>query len=275
MVHKSLPRRIGVVDQSSAGWTAASIYSWMMLKSLDLVCHQPGIDLYFLSPSDPDTGDQPTNVELIHLAQADYLPGERQIRRSLGIGDKSRSLKGEARLRNLLHLADNSDAFSVAQKNGIDVLLPLLDVPPWEVTPRLIGWIPDLQHVYLPEFFSEPELQKRNATIRRLTERATLIMLSSNAACKDFLSVAPQGERKARVLSFPSLVAFEPLAENPEPSRTKFNLPEKFALVANQFWAHKNHLSVVTAAAQLCRSTIEIEQTATFHLYFRQSPRPG
>ena len=232
MEHKSLPRRIGVVDQSSAGWTAAGIYSRMMLKSLDSVCDQAGIELYFLSSG--DAGDQSTSAKLIQLAPA-----------------KSRVLRGEARLRNLLHLADNSDAFSVAQKNGIDVLLPLLDVPPWDVAPKLIGWVPDLQHVYLPEFFGEPELQKRNATIQRLAERAALIMLSSNAARKDFVSFAPQGEKKARVLSFPSLLAFESLSENPQSSRTKFNLPEKFALVANQFWAHKNHQAVVSAVAQL------------------------
>jgi glycosyltransferase involved in cell wall biosynthesis len=251
MEHKSLPRRIGVVDQSSAGWTAAGIYSRMMLKSLDAVCHQAGIELYFLSSGHPDAGDDSTNAERLQLAPADYLPGERQIRRSLGMGDKSRSLKGEARLRSLLRLADNSDPFSVAQKNGIDVLLPLLDVPPWDVASKLVGWIPDLQHVYLPEFFGEEELQKRNATIRRLAERAALVILSSNAARRDFVSVAPQGEKKARVLSFPSLLAFDPLSENPESSRTKFNLPEKFALVANQFWAHKNHMAVVNAVAQL------------------------
>jgi glycosyltransferase involved in cell wall biosynthesis len=251
MVHKSLPRRIGVVDQASPGWTAAGIYSRMVLRSLDSVCHQASIELSFLSSGDRDAGDQSTHAEWIQLAPAHYLPGERQIRKSLGKGEKSRSLKGEARLRKLLRLADNSDAFSVARKNGIDVLLPLLDVPPWEVSAKLIGWIPDLQHVYLPEFFSELELQQRNATVRRLIERATLIMLSSNAARDDFLDLAPQGDKKARVLSFPSLVVFETLPEDPESSRTKFNLPEKFALVANQFWAHKNHRSVVSATAQL------------------------
>jgi glycosyltransferase involved in cell wall biosynthesis len=251
MVHKSLPRRIGVVDQASAGWTAAGIYSRMMLSSLDSVCHQASIKLSFLSSGDRDPRDQSINAERIQLAPAHYLPGERRIRKSLGMGEKSHSLKGEARLRKLLRLADKSDAFSMARKKGIDVLLPLLDVPPWEVSPSLIGWIPDLQHVYLPEFFSEPELHQRNATIQRLTERAALIMLSSNAARDDFLNFAPQGDKKARVLSFPSLVAFEPLTESPESSRTKFNLPEKFALVANQFWAHKNHKSVVSAAAQL------------------------
>src|SRR5258707_3953603 len=115
------------------------------------------------------------------------------------MGDKSRSLKGEARLRNLLRLTDNSDPFSVAQKNGIDVLLPLLDVPPWDVASKLIGWIPDLQHVYLPEFFGEQELQKRSAPTQRLAERPALIMLSSNAARKAFVSVAPQGAQKPRV----------------------------------------------------------------------------
>ncbi len=126
MEPKSVPRRIGVVDQFSAGWTAAGIYSRMMLKSLDSVCHPAGIELYFLSSEDLGTGDKSVNAERLQLAPADYLPGERQIRRSLGMGDKSRSLKGEARLRNLLRLTDNSDPFSVAQKNGIDVLLPLL-----------------------------------------------------------------------------------------------------------------------------------------------------
>jgi glycosyltransferase involved in cell wall biosynthesis len=251
MEHKLLPRRIGVVDQSSAGWTAAGVYSRMMLKLLDSVCHQAGIELYFLSSGDLDSANQSTSAKRIQLAPADYLPGERQIRSSLGMGEKARSLKGEARLRNLLRLADNSDAFSLAQTNGIDVLLPLLDVPPWQVPSRLIGWIPDLQHVYLPEFFGEQELEKRNATIQRLAERAALIILSSNAARKDFVSFALQGGQKARVLSFPSLLAFESLSENPESSRTKFKLPEKFALVANQFWAHKNHQAVVSAAAHL------------------------
>ena len=251
MVHKSLPRRIGVVDQASAGWTAAGIYSRMMLRSLDSVCDRASIKLSFLSAGDRDSGDQSIKAERIQLAPAHYLPGERRIRRSLGLGEKSQSLRGEARLRKLLRLADKSDPFSVARKNGIDVLLPLLDVPSWEVSAKLIGWIPDLQHVYLPEFFSETELQQRNATIQRLTERAALIMLSSNAARDDFLKFAPKGEKKARVLSFPSLVAFEPLSEGPESSRSKFNLPEKFALVANQFWAHKNHRSVVSAAAEL------------------------
>jgi glycosyltransferase involved in cell wall biosynthesis len=233
MEHESMPRRIGVVDQSSAGWTAASIYSRMMLRSLDSICDRAGNELYFLSSGEFD--DRRFNhAEWIKLATP-----------------KPSAVRGEPRLRHLLHLTDNSDPFSLARKHGIDVLLPLLDVPPWSVAPKLIGWIPDFQHVHLPEFFSDAELEKRNSTVQRLAARANLIALSSNAAQKDFVAFAPQAAQKARVLSFPSLLAFESLSENPEASRTRFNLPNKFALVANQFWAHKNHKTVVRAAAQL------------------------
>jgi len=142
----------------------------------------------------------------------------------------------------------------MAQQRGINVLLPLLDLPPWDIAPATIGWIPDFQHVHLPEFFSGGDLERRNTTYRRLAERATVVMLSSQAANEDFAAFAPNQARKARVVSFPSLLAFRSLEPDPGATRTKFNLPEKFALVANQFWAHKNHSLVVEALALLKRT---------------------
>jgi glycosyltransferase involved in cell wall biosynthesis len=62
----------------------------------------------------------------------------------------------------------------------------------------------------------------------------------------------PEQTSKARVLPFPSLFAFHP-PEPGDPHETvvKYHLPEKFALVANQFWQHKNHRLVVEAVALL------------------------
>jgi len=246
MAHK--PLRIGVVDQASSGWTAAAIYSKMILRSLSSVSDEANAEIYFLSSqTDPLTAP----AKLIELASADYLPGERGIRRSLALGDKVHAWRGEARIRRLLKIPDASSPFSIAGKHGIDVLLPLLDVPPWPVASRLVGWIPDFQHVHLPEFFSANELAKRNDTMNRLGRHSTLIMLSSHAAKADFKSFCPQHVEKTRVLPFPSLLAFESLPEDPESTRNKFRLPEKFALVANQFWAHKNHQVIAGAAAKL------------------------
>jgi glycosyltransferase involved in cell wall biosynthesis len=242
--------RIGVVDQTSTGWVAAAVYSRTILSSLDAACKSAGVELFFLSGA---TSQMPGTYQAkqMRLKSADYLPAERQLRSMLGIKEKSRALRGEARLRNLLRLRGESDLFGLAQHNSINVLLPLLDLPPWRIVPSTIGWIPDFQHVHLPEFFSESDLLKRNTTYRRLAEKATVVMLSSHAAHGDFAMFAPEYAGKGRVMPFPSLLAFEELAADPVTTRTRFNLPEKFALVANQFWAHKNHALVVRALASL------------------------
>ena len=254
--------RIGVVDQTNSGWVAAAVYSRTILSSLDQACNSAGVELFFLS-GNCDELPEKYRAKPMRLAAADYLPAERQLRRLFGIKEKSRALRGEVRLRKLLRMRGESDLFGLAQQNSINVLLPLLDLPPWRVGPGTIGWIPDFQHVHLPQFFDQRDLDRRNTTFRRLAEKATVVMLSSEAARHDFAESVPQYAGKGRVLSFPSLLAFEELTEDPAITQKKFNLPEKFALVANQFWAHKNHALVVEALSLLHRKGLVIPVVMT------------
>ena len=136
---------------------------------------------------------------------------------------------------------------------GITVLLNLyLESVP---TPGVgqVGWIFDFQHVYLPEYFSKEELDAR---IRRLKDMAThsdLILLSSQDAARDFAAFSPEHASKARVHPFPSVLALQPLPQSDVAATlARYHLPQKFALVANQFWAHKNHVAAIRAAG-LCR----------------------
>ncbi|MEA2205909.1 MAG: hypothetical protein QOE77_2685 [Blastocatellia bacterium] len=262
MAPDSTLRRIGVVDQSATGWFAATVYSRMILRSLAAACEGSGIELYFFSP--PGSADQSgLATKTVTLSATEYLPGERPLRKLIGLPAKSSALRGEQRLRGLLHLANDSDVFAAAEKHRIGVLLPLLDIAPWQIAAKTIGWVPDFQHMRLPEFFPAGELRRRDETIKRLAERATLIMLSSHAARDDFAAFAPAQIAKARVVPFPSLMAFEPPAGEANVSREKFQLPEKFALVANQFWAHKNHAVVVRALAQLKGSGLDLPVVMT------------
>src|SRR6201988_1366699 len=249
--------RIGIVDQSVSGWVAASIYSRMILRSLEVAAEQSQVELFFLTGAENHEPSSQARTTSMRLTAADYLPGERQFRKLFGLAEKSRALRGEGRLRKILRLASKSDLFTIAHQNRLDVLLPLLDLPPWRIFPKTIGWIPDFQHVYLPEFFNVEDLERRNTTYRRLAQRATIVMLSSEAARNDFAAFVPDQAEKGRVISFPSLLAFEKLSHDPTITRDKFNLPEKFALVANQFWAHKNHRLVVQALESLHRKGIQ------------------
>ena len=248
----SVSLRVGIVDQTISGWTAAGVYSRMILRSLGTANKPPAVRLSFLTAHETNARlAEASHVQTIKLESADYLPAERQIRKLLRIEEKIGPIRGEFRLRKLLGIASQADVFASAEKNKIDVLLPLLDIPPWKISARTIGWIPDFQHVHLPGLFSKVDLDQRDSTFRRVAERATVVMLSSKAASDDFAAFAPAHADKGRVISFPSLLAFDSLTGEPVETRDRFKLPEKFALIANQFWSHKNHSLVVEALASL------------------------
>jgi glycosyltransferase involved in cell wall biosynthesis len=264
MASQATLRRIGIVNQAAAGWAAATSYTRMLLFSLGDACRETDVELCFLSsPENSNQAPGRLKAQTVNLNPLEYFPGERGVRSLLRLPAKTGSFRGEARLRHLLRLPDKSDLFFAARENGIDVLLPLFDVPPWDTGLKVIGWIPDFQHVHLPEYFTEADRARRDKSMRRLSERATLLMLSSRAAEAHFTAFAPAQAHKARVVSFPSLFAFEPPAGDALAARDKFNVPEKFALVANQFWAHKNHALVIAALGLLKKKGLHIPLVMT------------
>ncbi|OQA77123.1 MAG: Glycosyl transferases group 1 [bacterium ADurb.Bin243] len=111
-----------------------------------------------------------------------------------------------------------------------------------------IGWIPDFQHVHLPEMFDNGLLAYRNKTYMELAEKSDAVILSSLDALADFKKFAPAYAAKGRVLNFAQNAAvksFDPhrYAE----IKSKYNLPDKYFYIPNQFWKHKNHITVLEA----------------------------
>lgn len=262
--HLPLTVRIGVVDQLSPGWPAGGTYAATLARSLAAACQGTGLGVSFLSRDEGAARRVGgSEVEVVVLTGPEHLPGERWLRRCLGRPEKGVPLRGETRLRHLLGLPDRSNPFSAARRLGIRVLLPLLDLPSWDTGVGMIGWIPDFQHLHLPELFSRSEWALRERNFRRLARRADLVILSSRAALADFLQAVPAHAAKVRVVPFPSRLAFERLPPEAGWSVSSYHLPRKFALVANQFWRHKNHRVVVEAAARLKRQSLAIPVVMT------------
>lgn len=111
---------------------------------------------------------------------------------------------------------------------------------------RTIAWIPDFQHIHLPQFFSKRELRKRDRYFRHLLEKCDLVVLSSQSAASDLQMFAPEYAFKARILKFTanqlgasSSQALDLLSE--------YGIKGPFFYIPNQFWAHKNHVIAVRA----------------------------
>jgi hypothetical protein len=115
-----------------------------------------------------------------------------------------------------------------------------------------IGWIPDFQHIHLPQMFSAELLEYRNRTYLEMAREADAVILSSKDALADYKKFAPAFADKGRVLNFAQMVAVDKFDEaRYEAIRAKYLLPEKYFYIPNQFWKHKNHLIALKALKTL------------------------
>ncbi|HEX4049636.1 MAG TPA: glycosyltransferase family 1 protein [Steroidobacteraceae bacterium] len=126
-----------------------------------------------------------------------------------------------------------------------------------------IGWIPDFQHVRMPQFFSRSERVARDRHYLRLAEGSRCIILSSNDVRSDFVSFAPHAADKACVLHFVSYFESTGATMSCEQLRSRFGIDRPFFHLPNQFWAHKNHAVVVEALGILKKRGIDALVLAT------------
>lgn len=138
------------------------------------------------------------------------------------------------------------------RRHGISVLSHAfhLDSQPGVKT---IGWIPDFQHVHLPEFFSPEERRQRDREYLNLCELCDRVIVSSECVRADFDAFAPEHAHKAALLRF--VASPMPLANSaslPELQRL-YGFDRPYFLLPNQFWAHKNHRVVLSALQILKR----------------------
>jgi len=113
------------------------------------------------------------------------------------------------------------------------------------------AWIPDFQHHYLPELFSKDEINQRNIHNQKIANNAPLIVLSSKIARADFNRHYPEAASRSRLMTFVSCMESTWLQPNPELMQQKYKLPDRYFLVSNQFWKHKNHTVIIEALGLL------------------------
>jgi glycosyltransferase involved in cell wall biosynthesis len=116
-----------------------------------------------------------------------------------------------------------------------------------------IGWLPDFQHVHLPEMFNNKELKFRDRIYKQMCNHCRQVIVSSYSAQKDLAAFAPACVSKSRVLHF---VCLPNVSDCPDLSslEKKYEFKGQYFFIPNQFWRHKNHRAVVEAL-HLLKST--------------------
>ncbi len=115
----------------------------------------------------------------------------------------------------------------------------------------VVGWIPDFQYVHLPDLVAPEQAAAARQYHADIAARSAVVVLSSGDALGDFGRAFPEHLDKARVVPFVSTLAGARFDLDPAAVAARYHLPERFVLLPNQFWKHKDHGTVVRALAAL------------------------
>ena len=137
------------------------------------------------------------------------------------------------------------------KEHRMDVIFPTLldlgkDFPiPW------IPYLPDLQHKYYPEFFSAEEIKARDVSFQQLLHSARSVVVEAEDVKKDLQKFYSVEDTKIFVMPYTAIPNREWFLLN-DVDLSSYRLPEKYFLISNQFWLHKDH-GTAFAALKLLR----------------------
>ena len=227
-------KRIGIVFTFTSKWLGGVYYIVNLINSFNFrkesIGELPIFVIFYSEESERflKLFSYP-NVEFVNLG---------------GLASKKTFLTSSIRRKNLF--------FKKAYKNNdLDGLYPFNDFPAATKSSfPLISWYPDLQHKFYPEYFKALDLRLREFRLKCLLKNTDHLVLSSQDVLKHFNTFYDLSKIKTTVMPFVSLVDKDALVSK-DILFEKYKINEPYFLVSNQFYKHKNHITLLKALAIL------------------------
>lgn len=231
--------RIGIILTGDYGWAGGVYYSLNIIKLLSRIASGKQLTVVAIvnAATPPEVlADLPKeHVEISYLDHKSFL------------------------YRLYYKLAGNRFAADINALK-LDVLYPLIACEPAHVklNCKVLYWLYDFQHKFLPELFSQEELKKRDLTFQNIASFAKDIVFSSQDSKSHFDQFYKESKATRHVYQFVSL-----LEQQPVQLKQAADIPKDYFIVCNQFWPHKNHLTVFKALALLRKQDRDIHIVLT------------
>lgn len=144
--------------------------------------------------------------------------------------------------------------------NKLDVIFPVCgslgkDFPlPW------VGYIWDLQHTDMPEYFKKEDIKQRNDLFSKIVKDSKSIIVNAedvkNKVIKNY-----GGKEKVDFPPFSPGINKDWLDVDIAKIKKKYKLKNNYFICSNQLWIHKDHRTMFRALADLKKGNVDIVLT--------------
>lgn len=230
-------KRIALIFEIKKGWMGGTYYILNLINALNSLPdgEKPTLTLLVKRKADFEYAKDYTAYPYMdyRVAMNPTLNLPRRI-----INKLSRTVIG----KNLLQVIPFSER--------VDAVYPIYATSMIVKNSPCLGWIPDFQELYLPQFFSQEELSARDRRARDLRDSGIPLVFSSEDSRNDYLKFYHGDKRRTRLFRFASRIPDIPT--DTSGVMAKYGVaPGKYYFCANQFWVHKNHRVLFEAVKHL------------------------
>lgn len=229
-------KRIGIIYQMQKGWMGGTYYILNLISALDTLPdrEKPVVIVFYSSDEDFNYVKKYTGYP--------YLEMGGQLKKSFFV----RVLNFVCFRffgKRLLH--------HPAPKIRMSLLFPVF-APDFSSNNYVtLNWIPDFQEKHYPRFFEEKEIQTRDWTVKQVIKSSMPIIFSSQNALDDFYKFYSEAKNQTVVMHFAVSLPDRDVNHDAE-TMVKYGAEvSPYFFCANQFWQHKNHLSLFKAVKEL------------------------
>ena len=164
---------------------------------------------------------------------------------------------------------------SLLKEHNLDGIYPVYDLPVSNKNFQdtiIAGWFPDLQHKFYPNYFNKLNLVLREFRLKLLLKNADVLVLSSQDVANHFNEFYKIRKKlKIHIMPFVSIIDNWNF-ENIKYLKIKYKLPEEYFMVSNQFYVHKNHITILKALSILKKRNKNIHVVLTGKMEYYKDP---
>lgn len=237
--------KLGLLFYFSPQWMGGIIYIINVIKTLNFLDDEEKPEIYLFYRTDVkkflDEFDYPY-IKKIEWNFPDIVKGN---------------------LKSMI-LRKNIFVDDILKQYSLDAIFPMHDFPVRKKSKtKLIAWWADLQEKHYPEFFSWRQNLGRDIRIKLILKNCDHLVVSSQDVLDDFNRFYKVPEKlNVYIYHFVSVIDnLESLKI--EDLRAKYNLPEKYFMVSNQFHKHKNHKVILQTIAKLKKEAKKVHVAFT------------
>ena len=152
-----------------------------------------------------------------------------------------------------------------------DTVFPYTYIEELKNIPHKIYWYPDFQDYYFPDFFTTKELDSLKKMQDNVAKSKSVLVLSSDSALKDFVKFHAKYTCMPKVVNF---AVTHPVYDhlNIDELKLKFEINKEYFISPNQFWQHKNHMTILKAIKLLKERQKEVLVVFTGKEYDYRNP---